>query len=205
MTWRAERSDDNRSWLIELMSAGGSSEGSIGQFNSSDFLASSTNKATVHTDVNTWAITGQNLVETEDGVGTIATGDAYAAANVVNLVNTNIVNRNWIFGTFNIFGDWSGDIAFGGQSPDLKVEVAVDAPNPTVNNSDVTYTFTVTNHEDVHADGATLGITYDRRLLEYRSGTSGGAETATGRSWNLGPLPAGQSKVIRATLRTRTR
>ncbi|MBI4132738.1 MAG: hypothetical protein HY473_01390, partial [Candidatus Sungbacteria bacterium] len=96
----------------------------VGEYNSSAFLASSTNMANVQTDVEVLAETGNNVAVTENGFGTIASGDAYAAANVVNMVNTNIVNRNWVFGVFNVFGDWDGDISFGGFSPDLRVEAS---------------------------------------------------------------------------------
>lgn len=85
----------------------------IGIYNSSHFLASSTDKALLENNVDVKAETGENVVETEQGVGLINTGDAYAAANVTNLINTDIINRNIVYGTFNIVGNWSGDISFG--------------------------------------------------------------------------------------------
>ena len=85
----------------------------IGLFQSSGFLATSTNKAFLENSVDVRAVTGENFVETERGVGGIATGDAYAVANVMNLVNTNVVQRDLVYGSFNIVGDWSGDISFG--------------------------------------------------------------------------------------------
>ena len=40
----------------------------------------------------------------------VTTGNAYAAANVLNLVNTNIVNSSYLLLSFNNFGDLSQDI-----------------------------------------------------------------------------------------------
>jgi len=201
MSWRATRSDDNRSWLIEIISTGGTPNGSKGIFNSSQFVASSTNIANVRTDVNVWAITGENTTETVDGVGRIHTGDAYAAANVINMVNTNIVSRNWVFGSFNIFGDWSGDIAFGGHSPDLAVAIGVNAPEPTVTSSDVEYTFTVENNGDVSAENVVLSSAYSKGALQYMRGSSGSTETTAGRGWDIGTLAPGESRVVSATMR----
>src|SRR3989344_1521505 len=129
---------------IEVYSNGSvAPQGTQGIYNSSDFIASSTNKATVKTDVNVWAETGNNTAEVEDGTAGVRTGDAYATANVVNMVNTNVVNRNFIFAVFNIAGDWQGDIDFGGHSPNLQVTTTVEQPDPTISGSDVTYHFLV--------------------------------------------------------------
>lgn len=174
----------------------------LGTYNSASFVASSTNKATVNTDVQVFAETGANSAQTEDATSTIATGDAYASANVVNMVNTNIVNRNWVFASFNIAGDWSGDIDFGGHSPNLKVIATVDAANPTVPNSDVTYHFTVENNGDVDADGVVLKAAYNKNLLFVSQSNALSTDITTGTQWNLGRrLAAGTSWSIDATAR----
>src|SRR3989344_5998299 len=65
---------------------------------------------------NTATITNEILVKAETGGNTasssgsnITTGDALSAANVVNAVNTNIVDSNYMLLVFNNLGDWSGD------------------------------------------------------------------------------------------------
>ena len=51
------------------------------------------NNATVTNNINIDAVTGKNKI---DGlVGNIETGDAFASANVMNIVNTNIIGVNW--------------------------------------------------------------------------------------------------------------
>lgn len=173
----------------------------VGEYNSSTFIASSTNRATVETNVEVLAQTGGNYALTEDGIGSIATGDAYASANVVNLVNTNIVGRKWVFANFNIFGDWGGDIDFGGHSPDLGVATQVDTPTPTISGATVTYHFTVTNTGDVAASNVALSAAYDTNLLLFTRANAVSQSTPSGTSWEIGSLAAGETKVIDADAR----
>jgi hypothetical protein len=197
MTWQ------RTAYGVEIMSVGvsGSGAGGSGAYNSSAFVASSTNKATVNTDVKALAETGQNSALTEDATSTIKTGDAYATANVVNLVNTNIVNRSMIFATFNIFGDWSGDINFGGFSPDMKVTTTIDAPNPIAPGSSLTYHFMVKNNGDVDADNVILRAKYDKNLLFISRSSAVSTDVGTGTEWNLGRIAVGASMEVVATAR----
>lgn len=192
---------------VEIMSVGaaGAPGGPLGAYNSSAFVASSTNNATVNTDVNVWAETGNNSAQTENATSTIRTGDAYAAANVINMVNTNIVNRNWVFASFNIFGDWSGDIAFGGHSPDLGVHTVVETPSPIRPDSEVTYRFTVANRGDVAAHNVALSTVYDTSLLRFTRGNTPSSNTVTGTSWDIGTLAADETRDINMTARVLTR
>lgn len=166
-----------------------------GLYTSSLFNASSTNTAVLENDVHVYALTGENRATT-DGVApaSVSTGDAYAAANVVNLVNTNIVGRNWIFAIFNIFGDWNGNISFGGSSPDLWIGTVVTAPNPTPAGSEVTYEFTVKNNGKTDASGVFVEGDFDPAHLSFSDGDF--AALDTGGTWNIGTVPAGQSRVV---------
>lgn len=165
-------------------------------FNSSSFLASSTNIAVVENDIEVSAETGANETLTENGASTIATGDAYAVANVVNLINTNIVGRNWIFAVFNVFGDWSGDVSFG-QS-DLELHATTDATGPLLPGSTVVYQFVVTNGGDADAEGVLLKADFDKSLLTF--GTESGAiDTDTGKKWSLGDIARGETHTFMYT------
>src|SRR3989338_5634334 len=79
--------------------------------NSSDLNVFNTNMATVTNSVIVRSSTGTNTASsTGDGSALIDTGDAYAAANVLNLVNTNLINSNYLLVSFNNFGNLGGDI-----------------------------------------------------------------------------------------------
>lgn len=163
-------------------------------FNSSNFVASSTNLAHVENDVDVQASTGDNLTETVDGTGEIGTGDAYAVANVVNLINTNIVGRNWIFALFNVFGDWNGNIAFGQSALQL---TAAASPSTTVTpGTFVTYEFTITNDGDADAEDILLKADFDADLLEFEVDGPSSLATDTGRQWSLGRIARGETKTF---------
>src|SRR3989344_4143339 len=183
---------------FELSSVGGVPRRGepVGEYNSSNFLASSTNMATVSTDVNVWAETGENVATTENATSTIQTGDAYATANVINLVNTNIVGRNWIFAMFNIFGDWSGDISFGSSgNPDLWIGMVVETTSPTLPNTNVVYRFTVANRGDRNANNVVLTTVFDKNMLAFETaGDASATETPAGVTWNLGTIAKGETR-----------
>jgi hypothetical protein len=100
--------------------------------NSSELNVVNTNTATVTNSVIVRAATGENTaMASSSGDAVVDTGNAYAAANVLNLVNTNIVNSSYLLVSFNNFGDLDGDVtlpnaqffgdlfAAGGGAPDL--------------------------------------------------------------------------------------
>src|SRR3989344_3818961 len=66
------------------------------------------NTANIRNNVKVFALTGENKATSANGDASIDTGNAYAGANVLNVVNSNIVSSNWIIALINIFGDWSG-------------------------------------------------------------------------------------------------
>lgn len=66
------------------------------------------NVATIINDATVEAVTGENLADGD--IADIVTGDAYGGANVINVVNTNIVDSNYRLMTFNAMGDLDGDL-----------------------------------------------------------------------------------------------
>ena len=169
-----------------------------------------TNNATVNNDINVFALTGGNKI-TNGGESYIGTGDAFAAANVFNVVNTNIVGSNWILALVNIFGDWDGDLAFG--RPDLWVGTrAAASTNPLVAGGSVTYTIDVTNHGDATATNVRVrsGSDPHERVKENQSpdnlfvaafsslfGESDEDEKAM--TWEIPSLAPGESKTLSYT------
>ncbi len=74
-----------------------------------DFLVQNHSTATLENYLQVYAETGGNMA-TGNGDTLINTGNAYASANVTNMVNTNIVDSNYLLLSFDNFGDLSGDI-----------------------------------------------------------------------------------------------
>ena len=107
------------------------------------------NTATITNDVVVRSSTGGNGVE--GGSTSISTGDAYAAANVVNVANTNIVDTNYLMLAFNNFGDFGGDLVLPGRNffEDLFTTGEGTGLNQTFINDN---TATVTNSVGVKAD-----------------------------------------------------
>lgn len=71
------------------------------------------NEADVENNVLVTANTGGNEIDAEGGDGSsaeIKTGAAYAGAEVLNIVNTNIVKNNFFFLLINNLGSWTGKI-----------------------------------------------------------------------------------------------
>jgi hypothetical protein len=181
------------SWMqtptgIALMSSGsGGGSGTGGGLGS--LFASNTNTATVNNNVEVYALTGNNqATSATTSDASVSTGNAYASANVVNIVNTNVIGQNWVFAIFNIFGSWLGNLNFG--KPDLWIGGVAQTPNPTDPGSIVTYKFTVSNTGDADATNVKLSADFVKDLLDFTDGE----DTAGGVMWNLGAILHGETK-----------
>lgn len=72
-----------------------------------DTTVNNSNDAVVSNSTIVRADTGGNTATGTDAY--IGTGDAYASANVLNLVNANFVDSQYLLVAFNNFGNWAGD------------------------------------------------------------------------------------------------
>jgi len=70
------------------------------------------NEATINNDVVINATTGENETKHNTGHGYVDTGDIKAAANLINIANSNMTVSNWLLAVINVFGDWTGNIKF---------------------------------------------------------------------------------------------
>lgn len=77
-------------------------------------IISNNNSAGVANDVTADANTGNNEIVSANADNAITTGDASADANVVNIINTNLVGNTWLFATVNVLGDWTGNLIVPG-------------------------------------------------------------------------------------------
>src|SRR3989344_4206880 len=78
--------------------------------------ATNNNTSTLTNNVNVNAGTGENQITGTNRSAVIRTGNSAAAANVVNIVNSNIIRSNYFLVTLNKFGDWAGDLVLPAQS-----------------------------------------------------------------------------------------
>jgi hypothetical protein len=143
------------------------------------------NNALIDNNVSVLALTGDNRAEGDSA--SITTGNAYAAANILNIANTNIFGTNFIFAIFDIFGNWSGNIAFG--RPDLWIGGRIETSQSKVQKGDrANYHFTIANRGDADAHGVRLRTRFPSRLLHFGDAM----ESETSASWDIGTVPAGE-------------
>ncbi len=153
----------------------------------------STSTALINNQVNMLAETGNNKTK-DTANAVITTGDAMAAANIINIANTNVIGRNWILAIINIFGNFHGNIAFG--RPDLWIGAQVKGNPPVQNGTDLTYTLTVANRGDSSATNVTLVSDYDEDHLDILDSTLPYSDADGKVTFTLGNLAPGASQEI---------
>jgi hypothetical protein len=108
------------------------------------------NLAVLENRVSASARTGGNAVSDAEGDVSVDTGDATALAGVFNLANVNVVGNDWLFGVFNNFGVWRGNIVFA--YPDVAVTIDADR-DVVVPGSGASYRVSVVNAGLADAEG----------------------------------------------------
>lgn len=68
------------------------------------------NTTYLENNISVSASSGANTATSTNGDAGIATGNAFAAANVINMVNTNVVGADYLAFIMNTFGSWEGDL-----------------------------------------------------------------------------------------------
>jgi hypothetical protein len=74
----------------------------------SSLLIDLVNEAMIDNNITVVADTGSN--STNGTSSTVSTGDAYATANIINLVNTNIIDSNYLLLVFDNYSDSTGSL-----------------------------------------------------------------------------------------------
>jgi hypothetical protein len=108
--------------------AGSTNDASTSVENDTDIAV--TNNAVVTNNVMIDANTGNNSASKNTGSGTISTGDASIAANIVNMVNNVFLSGRFALTIVNVFGNFLGDIrqdtgAIGAVTVDQSESVAI--------------------------------------------------------------------------------
>ncbi len=142
--------------------------------------------ARIINNVSATASTGGNTA-TAGGNASIYTGNAYAASNVVNIANTNIIGKNWLLAIINIFGNWNGDVAFG--RPDLWVGAAAEGPKPLQDGDHVEFTVTYRNNGNAPATQAEVSFDFGNNLSI--TNPNGGAVEGNTITWDAGTINPG--------------
>ncbi len=74
------------------------------------FNLTNRNYAEVENTVDLLGHSGQNFMQNIEERGTIRSGDVNAVVNILNIVNSNLLNSRWTIASINVFGDWEGDL-----------------------------------------------------------------------------------------------
>lgn len=153
-----------------------------------------TNDARIANTVTAKAITGQNSASYNTGKGDIDTGKATVEATTVNIANTVVKDATLAIAVVNVFGDWIGDLLYGGSSllaglfGNGASSVAVDASNTkTGSTSDNTIDVSVDQNTTTDIDNTsdirtTLNATVDTGNNRSSRNTTG-ADIETGRGF----------------------
>lgn len=154
----------------------------------------STSTAFLSNTVSMIANSGDNSTA-DTNTSQITTGDAYASANIINIANTHIIGRNWILAIITIFGDFTGDIAFG--RPDLWIGEQVTSGQEITNDGELLYTVTVVNKGDRSASKVRITSIYDRDHLDIVSSSEPYTTDIDGNILFLvGSMQSEETKVI---------
>ncbi|MDO8728420.1 MAG: hypothetical protein Q7K26_00855 [bacterium] len=145
------------------------------------------NAATTTNNVKVFALTGENKATSANGDASINTGNAYAGANVLNVVNTNIISTNWIIALINIFGDWSGNISFG--QPDIWVATQVEGPETLNPGSVPIFHTTIANRGDASAHNVRFNGRFDSEHISFEDDDQDGTYSS-----EVGDLAPGEIK-----------
>ncbi len=74
------------------------------------------NDATITNTITALANTGDNDANRNTGQGIISTGDAAITASAINIANTTVKDGSLFIAVVNVFGDWFGELFYGGSS-----------------------------------------------------------------------------------------
>ena len=184
--------------LIDNFLNGNNNDSNQGE-NSGSLNMKSNNIAKIVNNLNLFARTGGNSASYNAGDGSIETGDASATANISNFVNTNIVGRNWLMASINVFGDWQGNLAFG--QPDLWIGESATTSEKKINRASyLTYTLSYTNNGDAPATNVILSDNYNNRYLGMADAGGGDASVPGEIKWDIGSVPINGSGSVSYTL-----
>lgn len=156
-------------------------------------MANIANDATIANNVQVFALTGNNQISGSDDAS-IETGTAYADSTVLNMANTNIIGSNWVNLIFNIYGNWSGNIAFG--QPDLWLGLEAETKDNLQPNTEVTYKYTIFNRGDTTARNVILENKYPAKSINFINSPEDNSQSDGHSLWSIGDIGTGETKEL---------
>lgn len=153
------------------------------------------NTATVRNIIDLTANTGDNAAGKFNAH--ITTGNASIYANILNMINTNIVGDNWFYAVVNIFNNFVGDIVF--PRPDLSITTQ-SSQNRVQDGGEITFFNHVVNQGNYTAQNVTVSDTLPTNAQFIRA-SDGGSILGNVVTWNVGELLKNQARDFTVTVR----
>lgn len=151
------------------------------------------NDANVQNTVTASANTGLNTVVQEGGTSVIQTGVAKSVANLVNLVNTTIMQSRFFMSIINIFGEWTGNVVFA--YPNLVVGITQDHDQVQTGGT-LVYTIHYGNTGNDIARNVYLEITCPEGFEVGDPSVAPASHEGQHLAWNIGSLQPGEEGSI---------
>lgn len=139
------------------------------------YTIENTNTASLTNNATLRAIAGANTASGESA--SIETGDAYGAANVVNIANSNIIDSNYLLVAINGIGNLDGDLVFPNEEMFRKFFAQPNALAYLDDADDATTTDSTVNNAAVNNNLDTVADTGNNN-----ASTTAEADIATGNS-----------------------
>ncbi len=127
---------------VDTSNLGPNSDLNVDNTINNDFDINVTDNVSIENNIEVTALTGNAMVIGNTTGGNATTGDANAAVNILNLIDTNVNSSGSFIGFLNIYGQLDGDILF----PDGALESIISNTGP---DSTVDSTTSVDNDIDV--------------------------------------------------------
>ncbi len=136
-----------------------------------DLTLNVTDNASIQNDINLNAVSGDATANGNTTVGNVSTGDAYAVANVINMINSMIQAGQSFIGSINIHGDLNGDILLPQSIMDILLGNGTGSSNTIASGSNTNL--------DVN-NSSNYGITNNTNLGATTGNAEAGANTTVG-------------------------
>lgn len=157
------------------------------------------NTGSVVNDIQVTADTGNNKSVDNLGNTAITTGTAKALANLMNIVNTNIVGSRWFWANVNILGNWSGNAIFAYPDVALNIVKSRDALLP---GEHAEYRLMMNNSGRDEARGVKVKLNLPAGMnFVTDTGNLAGGCSDTSCTWEVGDLQPGEKSEMGVVLR----